>query len=392
MLKIIDAINVYLLMAFGLLLGISRAGFNITLAALFLAVIIRFAVKPFPLPLDGGIKKGLLLLFSVFSISAVFSSHLSVSLKSLSMLVVAVTPAIIAARAAKERQVLERTVWIMAVSFITGSGVAVWQGLHGMARAKSFVGIMDFAGFIGLTFPIFMVYAWEAEKAWQRCLTGAAAIAVAVGLVFNGTRSIWITVMLSIVLYLLLNGSRNKKMLTVTLLLCLTALFIGLNNDYVTERVKSIGNVTTNVSNLERFGLWRYAWSIYTEHPLLGVGYGALPHPVGNASDPEIMKKDWAIARGDHVHNNVLQILAENGLIGLIGYAACFTSILWSLWRRKKEVYCRKWAVIGILSTVDFIVHGMFDYTLVPSTVLYTYWFVIGLTQASFQSGQKEEG
>lgn len=79
---------------------------------------------------------------------------------------------------------------------------------------------------------------------------------------------------------------------------------------------------------------WTVGWRIFTGHPLVGVGLdnqiplaprfvlqpGALTHVVRVAETPEL------------VHNAYLQLLAENGVIGLAAFAAVIVLVLRVMW------------------------------------------------------------
>ena len=93
-------------------------------------------------------------------LSMILSSHFIMSLKALALIISKILTFFIAATFVKNNKMIDKMVLLMAISLLCGSLVAIWQGIHGMARATSFLGIMDFAGVIGLIFPVLIVYSF----------------------------------------------------------------------------------------------------------------------------------------------------------------------------------------------------------------------------------------
>lgn len=80
-----------------------------------------------------------------------------------------------------------------------------------------------------------------------------------------------------------------------------------------------------------------------------------------------------------HIHNQYIQMLAETGIIGAIAFIGMYLSIVYSSFQRLKDENTRVWAVIAILCTVVFLVHGFMDYIFGIKTISYTYWYIIGV-------------
>jgi O-antigen ligase len=382
--RILDTVIYYLLFAYALVSGISRGGVNITIISLTLVAIIRYIYKPFSFQVDSGIIKAMLVLAAALLVSSAFSGHILIGAEFLATTILKILPFFIVLAFVKSKQMVERIVWFMAISLLLGSSVGIWQGMHGAVRAKSFLGIMDFAGVIGLVFPMLFVYGFEykGKTPWKNVFFMFVAGVATIALLFNGTRSIWIAVFVSIIIYTMLNIMRNKKVIVVFTLILMMGIGIGLASPKVAERVYSIVDTKVNISNLQRINMWKYGWNIFLEHPILGVGLGCLPH--GGNFDKTVPEPMMDNIVGDHIHNNFLQMLAENGIVGFGAFCYCFSVILQSLWKRMRSEQTRVWATIGILCTIDFLVHGFFDYSFRMSIVMYTYWFILGLAYVNF--------
>ncbi len=383
--RILDRLITFLIFGFVLSLGTSRGGFNLFLAMLIIIGLIRYRWRMLDLPMEKSIKRtglffGLTLLISTFS-----SGSIIISGRFLLKLVVAILPFFIIAASIKKKDALDNIANCAAVSFCIGSIAAIYQGLHGVARAKGFTGIMDFAGLIGLFYPVFLVYTFETREKCNKIAYGVTGLLMICALLYNGTRSIWITVVMSTLIYLILQIRKNLKTVIMSLLVVVMVIGLAANNPTWVQRSKSITNTTTDTSNIQRLNFWRYAWTVTEYSPIFGVGLGAMPAFEGNTTVAGVLiKPDWGNMKGDHVHNTFLQIMAETGVLGLMGFIAFFMNLLNVFWQRAKKEINRKWAIIAMLTTFDFLLHGVFDYTFMPSTIMYTYFFIMGLSHSDY--------
>lgn len=75
--------------------------------------------------------------------------------------------------------------------------------------------------------------------------------------------------------------------------------------------------------------VYRFAWRLFAEHPLLGIGGGNWSLAV--ASAPLGVSRFWFRT---HAHSLPLQIAVEVGLLGLVLAALLFAYPLWVAWRR----------------------------------------------------------
>lgn len=95
-------------------------------------------------------------------------------------------------------------------------------------------------------------------------------------------------------------------------------------------RITNLGGGTSGRSDL-----WRVAWQVFTGHPLFGVGAGNFvvieSHYV---LQPGSISRIQYLTSAPHlVHNSYLQLLAETGLVGLIGYLAVVIVCLRAAWK-----------------------------------------------------------
>jgi putative inorganic carbon (hco3(-)) transporter len=127
----------------------------------------------------------------------------------------------------------------------------------------------------------------------------------------------------------------------------------------------------------ERLYFWEAGFRMWRDAPVLGVGPGGVKRHYPDYRDPAARRP----ATG-HLHNNVVQIAAERGVIGLAAWLAIWAAFFVQAGR----IYARLPAarvddralVAGSLAAVaGFHVAGLFEYTFGDSEVISLLWVVM---------------
>ncbi|HWQ61559.1 MAG TPA: O-antigen ligase family protein [Negativicutes bacterium] len=384
--RVDTAIN-YLVLAFAAVMGFSRGGIHTAFWLLIVATIVRYCWRPFPLTIDRDFRRAMLIFFGTLALSAIFSGDVAASFRFLGLTAVKILPVIVVVAVVKERKITEQAAVLMAGSMLVGAGVAFWQVLHGAVRGgvKSFLGVMDFGGIIGLLLPVLLIKGFDKETDGRlRGLFLFAAAMAMIALAYNGTRAAWVAVFVTLVTYVIINIMINKrKSLKPTIIIGVMLLAVAVAfaaNPALNSRLESLTDMNFK-SNSKRMVMWQYALDVFKSHPLLGVGLATIPTYAFTPEEAEQLKANPTYG---HVHNTVLQVMAENGVVGLLGFLALFLTIAKTALTKLKEQQTRSWALIALLCTVDFLIHGLFDYTFAIATLMYSYWFIIGLAYVNF--------
>lgn len=165
---------------------------------------------------------------------------------------------------------------------------------------------------------------------WVKIAMGVFAITATCNIFFTGGRTGYITFVL---LLSILAGSYLKKYIVViALVLVLLFSFIYSSSEIFATKVattqKSIEALLKkepdySTSLGQRAGLYRYAWEVIKEHPLLGVGSGDSMDTIKK----KVPKKYAAIQSMPHEHNQYLSVLVSLGIVGLIIFLNIFYQI-----------------------------------------------------------------
>lgn len=203
-----------------------------------------------------------------------------------------------------------------------------------------------------------------------------AFIILLITLVGTQTRNAWLGFLIACPLLLTL---RHRAFLLGLPLLCVIS--FALAPPTVQNRIRSFGNLQ-DLTVQERFFMWRSGLAMLRDHPWTGVGMGAMPE----------MEKRYRAAdapfeperRLGHLHNNVVQIAAERGLIGLGFWVAIWGVFLWRGWcvyRQSEASGGRDKALVtgSLACVVGFLFAGSFEYNFGDSEIVSILYFIMAL-------------
>ena len=279
---------------------------------------------------------------------------------------------------------------VMLTSFtgITVTSVyAVYQGLSGMSRANGFYGHpMTLGGWLCIFLPLLLIEFFERKLLGKYYwLAGLAFCICSAGLVFNATRGAWLAVAIVSAVLLIYYMFKSKRNLATSIIFIALISVVLVNNPKFMHRLDTIDDFDKYQSNTERILIWQSAWNMFKDHPVLGVGLGQYtenyqqkyisPH----AKEPNLT----------HAHNNFMQMLAENGIVGFAGFVIMFGYIILKnliAWFKRRNVY----ALMIVSATVCLLLQGFTEYNVGNSAVIKMYWLVLGLLVVLSEFYRKE--
>jgi O-antigen ligase len=195
-------------------------------------------------------------------------------------------------------------------------------------------------------------------------------------LVMTHTRSAWLGFMVGCCVLL---GLHKKAFLLLLPLLVAVVFFLG--PQAIKTRALSLLD-QRGITIQERRSMWSSGLHIIRDHPWTGVGMGAMVRMYQRYREPD-SPVDPTRHIG-HLHNNLIQVAAERGLLGL----ACWLWIwlayayeTWGIYRRLGTEHTgAKALVLGSLaSVVAFHVEGLFEHNFGTSVVVTLVYFLMAL-------------
>jgi O-antigen ligase len=198
--------------------------------------------------------------------------------------------------------------------------------------------------------------------------------------ILSQSRNAWLGLAVSFGALATLSLRRKAVLFSATLAIALFALayVIGIGN--VPDRARKI----LETPHEPRIGHWLVAWQMFQESPLLGKGvhtFGEFYLPYLKKIElpahitPEVAYIPWA-------HNLYLEVLAERGLLGAVGFGAPLLAMLLTLrrfLRRDASPETRTLATGLAASLLSFLAQGFFDLTFLKDWVLLVFWLLAAL-------------
>ncbi|MBI3775399.1 MAG: O-antigen ligase family protein [Gammaproteobacteria bacterium] len=140
-----------------------------------------------------------------------------------------------------------------------------------------------------------------------------------------------------------------------------------------------------------RLEMWKAAWMIFRQHPVLGVGMGGFA--VEKQALIDAGKLDPAIASYLHPHNEYAAALATRGIIGFISLLALFGiigKVFYDMARRPQPAVQRV-GVAGLIVVVSFAHFGISGDTF-DRTLPITFFTLLVATLATLAPAESKKG
>lgn len=245
---------------------------------------------------------------------------------------------------------------------------------------------------IALMLPCAAYFAFEPKKLlWKRIVAIALLVLLLVGLWLSYCRAAWVSVALALVLYVLVRLGVRLRWLVLGIAVA-GALFFAFQKDIMYElgknkqdssftladQVKSISNISTDASNLERINRWDAAFRMWKEQPLTGIGPGAYQFIYGPYQKSELMT---IISTNDgdmgNAHSEYIGPLTEQGVPGALLMLAIFVMTFITGERVYRTALNRKAAHLALVLAVSlftYYVHGILNNFLDTDKLSVPFW------------------
>jgi O-antigen ligase len=200
-----------------------------------------------------------------------------------------------------------------------------------------------------------------------------ALLLLVAALVMTQTRGAWLGFAAGAALVLV---CRKRLFLLLLPVLALT-IFVAAPH-VVKERIRSIAD-PHDVTARERLYMWGSGLQMIRDRPWTGVGLNGVKGVYPAYRDPRATGARWG-----HLHNNLIQVAVERGLIGLACWLWMWAAFYSAAWRTHRTLEdgsgAAKALVIGALAAVTaFHVEGLFEYTFGDSEVITLVYFLMAL-------------
>lgn len=230
---------------------------------------------------------------------------------------------------------------------------------------------------IGLIPPMTLFF--NSTSRTIRAISGIGFGIVFIALFLTGCRSAWIGLILGLLVIAVL-VARKKKMYRMLLVVGLIMVLAGgifvfqrFNETQIFHRLSltedNVGSVTTRVY-LQKAGL-----QLFLEHPVLGTGQEAIAGRIESYL-PEYLKEN-RVFYIDRTHNEFLDVLVMQGVIGFIAYMLFWIALLWNAVRhyfyakyRKNEIDHERIFLFSIASVLAILAYYGMNFSTISGNIL----------------------
>lgn len=118
--------------------------------------------------------------------------------------------------------------------------------------------------------------------------------------------------------------------------------------------------------------LWRAGWHMFVDHPFAGCGLDTYQLAFAKTRTPDYWRLEWN-ATPAKAHNEAIQILATQGMFGLIGVGVFTIGVVAALvtaWRGSARS-SRPWLAALAAAVVGFCIQNLFGFTVVACGTLW---------------------
>lgn len=226
---------------------------------------------------------------------------------------------------------------------------------------------------------------------WMRIFTLALFLLLVTGLLFSYSRAAWISVVAAVGVYVAI-----RMGIKVHWMMLLFGIGVGLffyhqsdvlyklgknkqDSSYdIAGQVKSISNISTDASNLERLNRWASAFRMFKEHPVMGCGPGTyqfLYASYQRSYQRSVISTNFG-NRGN-AHSEYIGPLTEQGVPGAMLVVCIFMLTFATGVRVYRTAVDRDVANLSLaftLSLLTYYVHGVFNNFLDTDKLSVPFW------------------
>lgn len=236
----------------------------------------------------------------------------------------------------------------------------------------------------------------------------AAFAVVTMGFVLSYSRAAWLSIAVTIGVWLILLLKIRFKPLFITFI-TLIALFFAFQTQILMKlesnshqssanmgtHISSMSNISTDASNLERINRWSCAIRMFADKPVFGFGPGTYMFQYA----PYQLNKDRTIIStnaGDrgNAHSEYLGPLSESGVLGLLTFLLLIGVVIYTAvhtYTRVRDPRLKQIVLVALLGLITYYIHGFLNNFLDTDKLSVPFWGFTAMIVAIDIISRKQE-
>jgi O-antigen ligase len=267
-----------------------------------------------------------------------------------------------------------------------------------------------YGAMLAMFYPLLLGFIFLKTNSFTKKVTASVfTIIFTVALILSYTRAAWISLIIAAGVLIIVKLRVNWKFLMGTALISL--FFLGIFRDRLlmkleknrqdsstnlTEHVKSISNISSDASNLERLNRWAAAFRMFKEKPFIGFGPGtyAFRYAPYQFSYEKTIISTNAGDKGN-AHSEYIGPLCESGVLGLLTFLAIAVVILYTavkLYYQVNDAETKMLVLCTLIGFVTYFIHGALNNFLDTDKASVPFWAFAAFLVAVDAKNKQQQG
>ncbi len=245
---------------------------------------------------------------------------------------------------------------------------------------------------LALFIPFIFGSIFTSERSSSRRFTITLVLVLfVIALILSYSRAAWISVGAALLVYFTVLLKIKFKWLAIITVVLVSGFVIFQNEIFenleknsresstnFADHLKSITNISSDASNLERINRWQSAIRMFREHPVMGIGPGTyqfLYAPYQLSKEKTIISTK-AGDRGN-AHSEYIGPLTESGVFGLLSFLAIVVCVLYTamkVYHKSDNKKIKFICLVLMLGLVTYYVHGILNNFLDSDKASVPFW------------------
>lgn len=246
---------------------------------------------------------------------------------------------------------------------------------------------------------VLLLYTRKTLLFYERLIAFYIGICALTGVMLSYSRAAWLSVILAVCFYFILKLKISFKTLAFSIAVLLGVALVYNDEIYQYLRfnksasgkslqgdIKSISNVKTDESNVERLNRWESGWRMFQEKPLLGFGPGTYMFKYSSyqrAYEMTSISSTQGTMGG--IHSEYFGPAVESGIVGFISIILIFGTFIrtnMKTYYQTKNPEIKMLSLAILLGLLTYFFHGLMNNFLDQDKAAVIFWAMMGMTVA----------
>jgi len=236
-----------------------------------------------------------------------------------------------------------------------------------------------YGAMLALFLPVLFIFSINRKYTFStRIISITFFIIFAVATVLSYSRAAWISLAVGLVVLVIVLLKIKFRWVVLSLVVLISVFFTFQqqildkleqnqqdSSANLTEHVRSIYNISSNASNLERINRWQSAIRMFRERPFWGWGPGTYQFmyaPFQMSQEKTIISTN----AGDlgNAHSEYIGPLAESGILGMLSVLVIFGMAVYfglKVYRKASDIEVKMISLAIVIGLISYFIHGFLN-------------------------------